>query len=720
MLSRCLLFLLLSTTVAFAQSTDQWQNYFHSYRLLGGAEGENMLWLATENSILQIDLESGAEELLHYQNSPLPLHIYDIQDLPGNNFVLLIPANTLLYYRDGEWESHPLGLSSHVEINRIVGTDPEGRLLMATFDRIYRLELDGSLSYLPYAELLENDFVHLVAMDQRGYFWLAGYPNLLCFDADGDVILSQDLGNHSPYDLEVDASNNAWLLTNRGLFFWDAGNASLSQVPGIGHEEMYPAGGDIVTTLDHSIIVQVGGQVLHIQHEGATTWKIDELSDNFSRFSVPARWGYQTQNGDRWYLDDLSRLRSWHPEGDTSPRLWPTTSWLPLGELEGLSLDPQGKLWIGGFNQTAYLMGGRWHSIPIDTISFSIPRVTSIAFNELDQPIVGNVNFAFFGFPSTDVLEWNGSSWDSLEQAVVSNMGFPVTDLLHDRDGNLWALQEFMNLFSVRNEGRWYHFKASDFTGDITAFHCLYEDPDGGMWIGTDNGLLFYDGFEFIHTTAAEMGIGSAQVSGITIDKEGTMWIAGGIRGIWREGPNGWIQETLPWEEDFSPYLHKIITGTYPELWAAPTFNGVLHYDGEKWTHLTPDNSGLASVHVTNILHDPRGRTWFTSPTSLSVLHSDSAPIQPFILPTEQTLRVFPNPGCCQFEVHWQASQPGEFDLGLYDAQGRLVRQWSTWIEASDEYSFQFQTHGLPPATYSLNISQDGTFIGSSLLVVIQ
>ncbi|MEL6658318.1 MAG: two-component regulator propeller domain-containing protein [Bacteroidota bacterium] len=718
MLTRCLLYFLLCTAVLQGQGTGHWQTYFQNYRLLGGAEADGALWLAGQNSILKINQADSSEELLHFRNSPLSPDIYAIHDLPGNRFVLLEPDNRLLYYNDGTWERQTLNVSSNEILNRIVGVDLQGQVLVASSQRVYRIDIDGTTHYLPYDQFLENNFVHLTAVDQQGHFWLAAYPNLLCFNNDSELVFSFALDTHSPYDLEVDGSDNAWLLTQLGLYVWDSNAAMLYLVDGIGTE--FPAGGDIVATLDNGIIVSTQQRLFEIKHLEGTTWQTSEITGEFTYASIPARWTYHDQNGVLWYLDALNRLQYWHPNQQNPARVWPTVSWLPMGEIEGLSLDPQGKLWIGGFNQVSYLQGGRWHNLPIDSVSFSIPKTFSIAFNEQERPIVGNTSFAFFGFPETDLREWNGTSWDTLEQAVVANLANPISDLINDRDGNLWVLQEFTELFSVRSEGQWFRFKASDFNGDINVFNCLYENPKGGMWIGTDNGLLFYDGFQFEHTTAAEMGIGDAPISGITIDEQGEMWVAGSFYGVWRRKDDSWIAQSLPWEIGSTAHIHKIVNGTYPELWAALSHNGALHYDGQEWTYLNAENSGLVGNGVTNILHDHRGRTWFSSTNSLSVFHSNTEPIGPYKLPSEQTVAVFPNPSCCQFSVFWQAQQPGTFDLALHDIKGRMVREWSTIIGQAQEYTFQFQDYDLVPGTYSLSVSQDGVLIGTSLLVVIR
>lgn len=49
--------------------------------------------------------------------------------------------------------------------------------------------------------------------------------------------------------------------------------------------------------------------------------------------------------------------------------------------------------------------------------------------------------------------------------------------------------------------------------------HCVFQDRDGFLWIGTDGGLNRYDGYEFIHFNKND------SVQCIAQDSNGLIWI---------------------------------------------------------------------------------------------------------------------------------------------------------------------------------------------------
>eukprot|EP00903_Cladosiphon_okamuranus_P000624 g622.t1 len=318
----------------------------------------------------------------------------------------------------------------------------------------------------------------------------------------------------------------------------------------------------------------------------------------------------------------------------------------------------------------------------------------------------------FFGFPETQVQEWNGSSWDTLSQAV-NNVFTPFLDLEWDKDGNLWMLQMFHDVFSIRYGQQWYRFKAADMPGDVELFTCFAEDPNGGMWIGTDDGLIFYDGFRFEHTPSTEIGIISdllpkLTILNIAIDEAGTKWLALSAEGIRKQevGKNWEIVE-FEWPSEDLPGIDKIVCGTYPELWADLSQQGVLHFDGSEWKHYNSENAGFPVTHINNIMAAPNGRVWFTTYQSVTVYDPRGQGIAPYQLPEQNNIEVYPNPGCCQYEVHWQAEVAGQYSISLYNTSGQQLRQWQKEVFLAGEASFNFQDNNLPAGTYVLNIIQE-------------
>ena len=724
MLIRLTLSLLCVTTMLSAQDGALWQHYIHPQNLIGGHKTEDTQWLVSQNSVLQINLSDGSETLHHSKNTPLPDYIYDVHFFSDNEFIIIGDENKLIYWRDGLWYEQSFSLPTGEYLRNITGINADGQIIFNSARHFYRILSDGSSIRLSYSNHLGNSYITFAGMDSSGRTWIVAFPNLICIATDGSLLYHYPFTEYAS-SFAIDKSDNIWINTTQNLQFWHKEYELLLPVPGIGQMEEFLPGGFQVGCTDNGILIRSQEQLIKVEYEGEADFTIQDLSSYFEGHQMmPSTRFYQDENSDIYYTDYLQRLQYWAFKDEKAPTEIEFNSWLPISNLRGLATDRQGKTWVGGNNAVAYLMGGRWHKTLIDTLNFFPFSINEIVFNEQQNPILGMGSDFFFGFPETQVQEWNGSSWDTLSQAV-NNVFTPFLDLEWDKDGNLWMLQMFHDVFSIRYGQQWYRFKAADMPGDVELFTCFAEDPNGGMWIGTDDGLIFYDGFRFEHTPSAEIGIISdllpkLTILNIAIDEAGTKWLALSAEGIRKQevGKNWEIVE-FEWPSEDLPGIDKIVCGTYPELWADLSQQGVLHFDGSEWKHYNSENAGFPVTHINNIMAAPNGRVWFSTYQSVTVYDPRGQGIAPYQLPEQKKIEVYPNPGCCQYEVHWQADVTGQYSISLYNTSGQQLRRWQKEVFRAGEASFNFQDNNLPAGTYVLNVSSSAAQVGSAVLIVV-
>ena len=144
----------------------------------------------------------------------------------------------------------------------------------------------------------------------------------------------------------------------------------------------------------------------------------------------------------------------------------------------------------------------------------------------------------------------------------------------------------------------------------------IVEDKAGNVWFGTSEGLIKYNGKEFITFSKKEGLPGEdEEIWGLTIDKNGLIWV-GSIGGVSYFDGEKFIPFSLPDSivENPKPMLShklvfKIIEDRNGTMWFASDGNGIFKYNNGKFTHLTAKNE-LTDNSVADILEDGQGNIW--------------------------------------------------------------------------------------------------------------
>ena len=124
-------------------------------------------------------------------------------------------------------------------------------------------------------------------------------------------------------------------------------------------------------------------------------------------------------------------------------------------------------------------------------------------------------------------------------------------------------------------------------------------------------------------------GIPGNSQSAIACDASGTLWVgfSGGLYG--KTGENRWEKVVLPGELADCDYVSDIKSGSDGSIWAAvtganrPDRGGVVRIEGNDIRTFLPENSGLPSRRIREILVTKRGDVWFASDIGVAVLNED-------------------------------------------------------------------------------------------------
>ncbi len=155
-------------------------------------------------------------------------------------------------------------------------------------------------------------------------------------------------------------------------------------------------------------------------------------------------------------------------------------------------------------------------------------------------------------------------------------------------------------------------------------FHAICEDHSGFMWIGTENGLNRYDGYnfyKFYHSDDDSLSIMSNYVRSMLVDKDGTLWI----------GTNRGVQYLKPSEKNFYTvpfagsrrytFVQKICQFSDGRIWVAAQGDGIYWIDPDDPTQMNSIvslNTSVASGGIFRAMAEDReGTIWLGTPTGV-------------------------------------------------------------------------------------------------------
>lgn len=236
---------------------------------------------------------------------------------------------------------------------------------------------------------------------------------------------------------------------------------------------------------------------------------------------------------------------------------------------------------------------------------------------------------AFLAFSGYGQVKTNVNAGQlTLIKSQSKNPGDNVHCSLQDRKGNLWFGTTGDGIFKYDGNS-FTQFTAADVLNSNMVNHML-EDKDGKIWIGTEAGLVLYDGKTFAEiriplrkNMPANKFQNTHDVFSIMQAKSGKLWFAT-IDGVYIYDPRQAVGQT------FTPFIISEGAGGYRNsnnnveyiledkaghFWFGGRGNeGVYRYDpkravGKSMTNLKPNGDNWAWP----VLQDKQGNIWFSN-----------------------------------------------------------------------------------------------------------
>ena len=452
--------------------------------------------------------------------------------------------------------------------------DPQGHLW---FGFNYLIRFDGE-SFHRYDEkdgFPQAGTAYMVDKDHTGKVWIGSSKcgdRLWCYTDGTFQSIQVDLGG-SLRKIQCDREGRMWFCTSEGVLYQDGdGFSRFTPADGLPH----PAVKAVFEDRDHQFwFATWGGVGLYDAH----SISVFDLNKTFPKYKRPSEISQivQDRQGDIW----IGRVSPVFNYLDKSVFRFDGEHFAFVGAEQGCDIDNcfsiyedhEGYLWFGGLNGLFRYDGQAFKKMKI-AVGSGDRSISAIAQDSQGQFFFGywekgtyknefkkaelsvsplkliyqqgeQFQTIFLEKKKKDVLDrigtviagrdgevyfhlachtgdrglarWHpedGLNFYGIEDGLIDDR---ITDLLEDRDGNLW----------IATLSGLCHFDGSTFQTFTTddglpsnRIRCVFEDRQGHLWLGTDRGVTHYDGQLFQTINSPHIG----PVCRIFEDRDGTFY----------------------------------------------------------------------------------------------------------------------------------------------------------------------------------------------------
>jgi signal transduction histidine kinase/ligand-binding sensor domain-containing protein len=262
----------------------------------------------------------------------------------------------------------------------------------------------------------------------------------------------------------------------------------------------------------------------------------------------------------------------------------------PIGAVRGLVSDVEGDLWIR--LDGPHLLRYREGKFEDAFVRYGLGEAAFTAMS-LD----GEGHLLLWGIRNR-TLRYRDGKFQNI--ATTKDMDGIAISVAETRDRRVWMGTRDVGLFRI-NQGSL--VSVSNQLYDIS-INALLPANNGGLWIGTEAGMEFWDGNGLVKTGLPSF-MKQLQILALTKDHEGNVWI-GTNHGLFRMTPAGVIS---PDHRNSDGEVTAIYEDRDGDIWFGGSRGIERLRDGMFTTYSTAE--GLPSENNGPVYVDDEGRTWF-------------------------------------------------------------------------------------------------------------
>jgi len=192
-----------------------------------------------------------------------------------------------------------------------------------------------------------------------------------------------------------------------------------------------------------------------------------------------------------------------------------------------------------------------------------------------------------------------------------------VYALSSDNQGGLWIGTREGLAHYTTDDGQWQVFNTKNSGLPDNGVRTLLSDNTGGLWIGTYGGLAHYttDG-QWQAFNTENSGLPDNWINTLLSDNQGGLWIGTRLGGLAHYTTDGQWQ-VFNTENSGLPdnYVEALLSDNQGGLWIGTNEGGLAYYNpnnpvDEQWQVFNKENSGLPRNSVYALLSDNQGGLW--------------------------------------------------------------------------------------------------------------
>ncbi len=263
----------------------------------------------------------------------------------------------------------------------------------------------------------------------------------------------------------------------------------------------------------------------------------------------------------------------------------------PSYKIYDIELDNSGVIWAATDCGIAKFDGTDW-------VIFNHANTNIIPYNEISGIEIDNEGILWAVTAYGCVLSYNGTFWSCF------NFEAYCDDLEIDNNGVKWIACRSKLYRFYNNELTWISIESS-------LINTLFSDSSNFLLIGTNHGLLKYNGLSFADINISPIKLQSNIINTLVLNGNIGLWVGTDFNLTWFDGINSTI---------FTPYnsglpnriINCVTIDNSDNLWIA-TDGGMAKISNNNWVIFNTENSELPSNKIQTIYFEENGMQWIST-----------------------------------------------------------------------------------------------------------